>query len=153
MYNNKLQIFCNTKDSIAQIFVEQKSNVIYSITCPGCFQKYVGKTDRNLINRLDGHGTKVDQPMYQYLNNCEHIMLFTPPDAATDITIVSKELHLHTAMINNVEILDKNDKWSQLQFLEAYYIKKLAPEINFGLKSSKELQNLSYLTAFIPILI
>ena len=80
-------------------------------------------------------------------------MLFTPPDAATDITIVSKELHLHIAMINNVEILDKNDKWSQLQFLEAYYIKKLAPEINFGLKSSKELQNLSYLTAFIPILI
>ena len=80
-------------------------------------------------------------------------MLFTLPDGATDSTIVSKELHLHNVVINNVKILDKNDKWSQLQFLEAYYIKKLAPEINFGLKSSKELQNLSYLTAFIPILI
>ena len=43
-------------------------------------------------------------------------------------------------MINNVKILDKNDKCGQLQFLEAYYIKKLAPEIKFDLKASKELQ-------------
>ena len=49
-------MLCNTKDSIS---AEQKSNVIYGITCPGCFQKYVG----NLITRLDEHGTKVDHPM------------------------------------------------------------------------------------------
>ena len=40
----------------------------------------------------------------------------------------------------NVEILDKIHKWGQLQSLEAYYIKTLAPEINFGFKASKELQ-------------
>ena len=138
---NKLSMFCNTKDNIS---VEQKSNVIYRITCPGCFQKYVGKTDRNFITRLDKHGTKVDQPMYQHLSNCcafnDHIMLFTLPDAATNTTIVSNELHLHNAVIDNVEILDKSNKWGQLQFLEAYYNKKLAPQINFGLKASKELQ-------------
>ena len=85
--------------------------------------------------------------MYQELSNCsafnDHIMLFTLPDAAAsakNTTIISKELHLHNVVINNVKILDKNDKWGQLQFLEAYYIKKLAPEINFGLKASKELQ-------------
>ena len=82
--------------------------------------------------------------MYQHLSNCsafnDHILLFTLPDAAADTTVDSKELHLHNAVINNVKILDKNDKWGQLQFLEAYYIKKLAPEINFGLKASKELQ-------------
>ena len=50
-------MFFNTKDSIS---VEQKSNVIYKITRPGCFQKYVGKTDRILITRLDEHGTKVE---------------------------------------------------------------------------------------------
>ena len=33
---NKLSMFCNTKDSIS---AEQKSNVIYRITCTGCFQK------------------------------------------------------------------------------------------------------------------
>ena len=138
---NKLSMFCNTKDSIS---VEQKSNVIYRITCPGCFQIYVGKIDRNLMTRLDKHGKKVEQPMYQHLSNCsafnDHIMQFTLPDTATDTTIVSKELHLHNAVINNVKILDKKDKWGQLQFLEAYYIKKLAPEINFGLKASKKLQ-------------
>ena len=82
--------------------------------------------------------------MYQHLSNCsafnDHIMLFTLPDAAADTTIVSKELHLHNAVINNVKILDKTDKWGQLQFVEAYYIKKLAPEVNFFLKASKELQ-------------
>ena len=82
--------------------------------------------------------------MYQHLSNCsafnDHIMLFTLPDAAADTTIVSKELHLHNAVINDVKILDKNDKWGQLQFLQAYYIKKLAPEINLGLKALKELQ-------------
>ena len=118
--SNKSSMLCNTKDSIS---VVQKSNVIYRITCPGCFKKYVGKTDQNLITRLDEHGKKVDQPMYQHLSNCsafnDHIMLFTPPDVATDTTIVSKELHFHNAVINNV---DKNDKWGQLQFLEAYYI-------------------------------
>ena len=67
-------------------------------------------------------------------------MLFTLPDVAADTTIVSKELHLHNAVINDVKILDKNDKWGQLLFLEAYYIKKLAPEVKFGLKASKELQ-------------
>ena len=120
---NKSLMFCNTKDSIS---AEQKSNVIYGITCHGFFQKYVGKTDRSLITRLDEHGTKVDQPMYQHLSNCsafnDHIMLFTFPDAAADITIVSKEIHLHNAVINNVKILDENDKWGHLQFLEAYYI-------------------------------
>ena len=81
---NKLSMFCNTKDSIS---AEQKSNVIYRISCPRCFQKYAGKTDRNLITRLNEHGTKVDQPMYQHLSNCsafnDHVMLFTLPDAAT----------------------------------------------------------------------
>ena len=43
-------------------------------------------------------------------------------------------------MNQNVKILDKNDKWGQLQFLEAHYIKTLLIEFNFSLKASKELQ-------------
>ena len=89
---NTLSMFYNTKDSIS---VEQKSNVVYRIRCPGCFQKYVGKTDGNLITRLEKHGTKVDLLMYQHLSNCsafnDHIVQFTLPDT----TIVNKELHLH----------------------------------------------------------
>ena len=71
---------------------------------------------------LDEHGTKVDQPMYQHLSNCsafnDHIMLFTLPDAAADTFIISKELHLHNAIINNVKILEKNDKWVNFNFFK-----------------------------------
>ena len=76
-------MFRNTKDSIS---IEQTS-VIYRITYPGCFQKYDGKTHRNLITRSDKYETKVEQLMYQHLSNCnafnDHIFLFTLPDAAT----------------------------------------------------------------------
>ena len=65
--------------------------------------------------------------MYQHLSNFsafnDHIMLFTVPDAATDTTIVSKELHFHNEVINNVKILNKNNKWGQLLFLEAYLLR------------------------------
>ena len=67
-------------------------------------------------------------------------MLFTLPDAATNTTIISKELHLRNAVINNVKIFDNNEEWDQLQFLEACYIKALAPKVNLGLKASKKLQ-------------
>ena len=68
-------------------------------------------------------------------------MLFTLPDAATNTTILNKELHLHKAVILNVEVVDKSDRWGQLQFLEAYYIKTLAPETKLGLKASNGLQS------------
>ena len=81
--------------------------------------------------------------MYQHLTNCsafnDHITLFTLPDVAANTTIISKELHLHDVVIINVKVLDINNKWGQLQFLKACY-KTLAPELNFGLKASKELQ-------------
>ena len=61
------------------------------IACPGCFQKYVGKTDSNPVTRLDEHGTKFDQPIYQHLSNFsalnDQIMLFALLDAATDNTM------------------------------------------------------------------
>ena len=41
--------------------------------------------------------------------------------------------------LNNCHIIDGNNNWSQLSFLEALYIKILEPEINDGLKVSKEL--------------
>ena len=106
---NKSSMFCNTIDSIS---VEQKSNVMYRITCPGCFQKHVDKTNRNFITKLDKHGTKVGQPIYQLLSNCsafnDYIMLITLVDAATNTIIISKQLDLCNVVIYNVKILDIN---------------------------------------------
>ena len=116
------QYFVTLTIAYLRYHIEQKFNIIYRIIYLGCFQKYVGKTNQNLITRLEEHGINVDQPLYQHLRNCsilnDHIMLFTLPDAATNTTIVSKELHLHNAIINNVKIFDKKDKWAQLQFLK-----------------------------------
>ena len=81
--------------------------------------------------------------MRQHLNIALHLMTilcFTLPDATTDTAILSEELRPHNAVINNARYLDKNDKCGQFQFIEAYYIKKMAPGTNFGLKTSKKLQ-------------
>ena len=53
---------------------------------------------------------------------------------------VDNDSFIHNTVINNAFILDITRNWSQLEFLEAYYIKKLNPKINNGLKASKELQ-------------
>ena len=60
-----------------------------------------------------------------------------PCDGET-VDIDIKE-HLINAVLNDCRIIDQNNNWSKLSFLEAYYIKTLKPEINDGLKASKEL--------------
>ena len=86
------------------------------------FRNMFAKPIETLSEDFDEHGKKVNQPMYQHLSNCsafnDHIMLFSLPDAASNTTIVSKKLHLHNAVINNVKISDKNDKWVNLNFLK-----------------------------------
>ena len=37
----------------------------YHFNNKSCFNKYRGKTDRNIITRIDEHITKPDQPMYE----------------------------------------------------------------------------------------
>ena len=59
-------MFFNTKDSMS---VEETSNVICRISCSAYPKKYIGKTCRNHISRLDKHGTKVDQTMNQHLSS------------------------------------------------------------------------------------
>ena len=39
----------------------------------------------------------------------------------------------------NYEIIDYNYNWSQLAFLEAFYIRNLKPSINEGLNASRDL--------------
>ena len=143
-YNTKkISFICTTKDKIP---IEQKSNIIYEITCPGCDQKYIGKTDRCLGLRMDEHSRRIDQPMYNHLINCSKFNhfcnLFMLPDTNSSKTTVNVDSHILNAVKLNHRILDNNHsrlKWTQLSFLEAYYIKRNSPRINEGLKGSKEL--------------
>ena len=143
MFNTKkTAMLCNTKDVIP---TSQKSNIIYKIECPGCHQTYVGKTDRNYITRIKEHGSKEKQPMYEHLHNCHkfknYVQMFALPNLFLENEQeINFKKHVYNAAISNATILDKNLNWSQLCFLEAYYIKLLSPVINHGLKASKELQ-------------
>ena len=73
----------------------QKSNVVSCLTCPGCNEKYIGKTDRNLVTRLKEQGSCDDQPMYQHLSECEHyndiINLMKLPDTDSTAVAVDKK--------------------------------------------------------------
>ena len=42
--------------------------------------------------------------------------------------------HIYQAVHNNCEIIDRNDNWSQLGFLEAFYIKNFSLQLMKALK-------------------
>ena len=129
-------MFCPSKDKILAL---QKSNVIYRLKCPGCQQTYIGKTERCLKTRLTEHGSQSNQPMYQHLARCT-LFHETVDQLRLFDNDVNEELHIFNAVYNNFEIVASNNYWSQLEFLEAFFIKNERPGINDGLKASRELQ-------------
>ena len=48
----KLCFYTNMKDQIPKLM---KSYVVYSFDCPGFNDNYIGKTERNLCTRTEGH--------------------------------------------------------------------------------------------------
>ena len=52
MEKNKLAMFCSNK---SRLLPKRKSHVVYNFICPECSSSYIGKTDRNLITRLEEH--------------------------------------------------------------------------------------------------
>ena len=129
-YTKKMSYYCTVNDKIP---IEQRSSVIYQISCPGCLKRYVGKTDRCFHIRMNEHGRKPDQSMHRHLRNCSYFQelgqLYSLPCDDETVNIDIKE-NTTNAVLNNCRIIDQNNNWSQLSFLEAYYIKTLKPEIN-----------------------
>ena len=130
----KTTMFCSAKDSVPK---HQKANVIYKITCLGYNEDYIGKTDCNLVTKLNEHASREDEPMYQHCEHFAHIIgLHRLPDIAPSTTAVNNKPHFASAVNSNFCVLDTCSNWSQLLFLEALYIKNLAPKINDGLKAT-----------------
>ena len=148
--NVKFKVFYNTKklsfhySNKDRVPEGQRACVIYQITCPGCGGNYIGETERCVSIRLNEHGTKINEPMNRHLRHCnlfnEVVQLFYQPSVFNDrLDDFNFNEHIRNAVLNNYEIIDTCVNWSQLLFLEAFYIKKLNPAINKGLKASKEL--------------
>ena len=87
-------------------------------------------------------GRKPDQPMHRHLNSYSYFQelgqFYSLRCDGQTVDIYIKE-HLINAVLNNCRIIDQNNNWSQWSFLETFCIKTLKPEINDGLKASKEL--------------
>ena len=104
----------------------------------------MGKTDRCFGILMNEHGTRSDQPMHQHLTNFtafqETVKINALPEMFNDSKQIDHKAHILNGVLNNCDIIDSNDNWSQLCFLEAFFIKKSSPSIENGLKASKELQ-------------
>ena len=102
----KLGFLCSTKDKIP---IEQRSNIIYEIECPGCGCKYIGKTDRCLSIRMTEHGTRIDQPMFRHLSTCTEFIDYTKMFATNHFPVdISFGNHKLNAVLQNYIILDFN---------------------------------------------
>ena len=44
--------------------------IIYDIQCPASKEHYIDKTDWCFVTRLDEHGSRHNQPMFQHLISC-----------------------------------------------------------------------------------
>ena len=76
----KISYYCtDIVDTDIDIDIEQRSSVIYQITCPGCLKRYVGKTDRCFHIRMNEHGRKPDQTMHRHLKNYSYFQELGQP--------------------------------------------------------------------------
>ena len=65
IYDTKtISFYCNVKDKVPH---EQRNNNIYRIMCPDCGGKYIAKTKRCPISRMNEHGTRDTEPMFKHL--------------------------------------------------------------------------------------
>ena len=105
---NKISMFCSNKDKIEKI---KKANVVYLFTCPGCSKKYIGKTQRNIVTRLEEHAKgNQESAIYQHLNTCpfyeEYLNLFS-----LFHTEIDTYLHRYNTIKNCTTILDVESHW------------------------------------------
>ena len=130
-------MFCSNKDRLPQ---NEKANVVYLFSCPGCSKKYIGKTERNLTTRLDEHTRgNSDSAIHQHLTSWSHYdeLLDLYKLFYGDIDIFK---HFINTILDNTIILDSHTHWLKLLFLEPYYIKLYNPSLNTGVRASGELQ-------------
>jgi len=136
--NRKISSFCSTKDKIP---INQTSNVIYKIVCPGCGESYIGKSERCFGIRMSCQGSRDNEPMYRHLNKCEDYLEYCKIFAVCDLSNHRYNItsYILNTVLNNSEIIRRFRNPFQLAFLESYYIKLLKPKINVGIAASKEL--------------
>ena len=130
--------YLSMKDFISK---ELSSDVIYKFTCPGCKADYIGKTERWLNKRTNEHGEKAESEINKHIHDCEGFKYLIHL-AALPTTLNENSTFkpcVNSLILQNTRITDKANHWSTLLLKEAYYIHKLNPMLNHGLKDYKQL--------------
>ena len=142
----KYLIFFHNKDKIPDV---SHNNIIYKITCPGCNKHYIGKTECCLDKQLLEYSSDCqNSAVAQHITNCDHVNYLTNVSNLFDnLNDTSHPPFTNTSPIyknlitNNIKRLYccKNKNPNLILLLEALFIKFNRPELNNGLKASKEL--------------
>ena len=134
--STKISFFTSNKDRIPLL---SNSCVVYEYKCPGCTEKYIGKTESTLFNRTGEHGwSQKDSAVYKHFGDCAgwaHIKGIMELD--TD-PVDDRVLQVQTVR-DNTKILSRSDNWRVLAFKESLAIKERKPSLNHGIKAAKEL--------------
>ena len=114
---------------------------MYEFCCPACNSKYIGKRDQNFGTRVQEHsGSDKKSQVYNDLLKCEHfnyvINLHSLPPSNNSVEYLE---HVKIAVYDNTKIIDNNQNWIELCFLESLYIKWKKPILHYCTKATKKL--------------
>lgn len=123
----KVEFFTNTKDRIPLLC---QSSVVYEFMCPGWHDKYIGKTERTLHERILEHAWyDNNSAVRKHIDNCtgvHHIIgirNFDDDLFNDDVNPTDMSHNLRSSYINmvkhNVRVLDKSDNWNILLIKKA----------------------------------
>ena len=131
----KLCFYTNNKDQVPLL---SKSHVLYKFICPGCQSAYIGKTDRTLFVLTHEHAiSDKESAIYKHLRTWDHLLFIR--NLCNLLDTLNTDIVPPPVVCDNTTVLDCDNNWNLLLYKEAYFIKRLAPSLNNGLKSSREL--------------
>ena len=143
----KTPFFLPNKDKIPDSN-KANSNVVYEFSCPGCGHSYIGKTECSLETRLSEHAninSYKTSAITQHLVNCPDALYLANLNSFPDLDSsdeFSNKMRYPTSLVYTSSKILYSCKYSnpnQLLILEALLIKRKLPELNCGLKASKQL--------------
>ena len=134
----KLAYYTSTKDRIP---ILSNSYIVYKFICPGCSANYIGETQCTLYKRTLQHGhEQKDSAIYKHLTtSCQGYHHIEDIFKISNDQFDDVEFRVNQVRENTV-IIGRAYDWSKLQFMEALAIKDNSPELNNGLKATKNLK-------------
>ena len=134
MYSSVLQNY----PSLHQIPFLNNSYVVYEYPCPGCSQKYIGKTETTLCKRTKEHGwQQKDSAVLGHFKECDGWHLLPKCLNAWVKKLIKKKYK--STMYDEILKFSRSDNWLKLAFLESLAIKEHRPPLNTGIKATQEL--------------